>query len=96
MTSHDDYIDALTFGEPPFITPVWYMMKGDDLIGALQQHVADTWQYRRAAEAKYPDCVAWTKNHLGWCSMPTNNMRCSIWAPGTPPDVVLMAKLLEI
>lgn len=96
MSLHDDHLDALTFGMPALNTPVWYMMKGDELIGVLQHHEADTWIYRRMAEAQYPGCTAWTYNHIGWCHMPVDNMRYAIWRPGTPPDVLLMAKLLEI
>lgn len=95
MREHDDVLDSIAGMRHLFDTPIWYIVQNDTLIGVLQLKESDTWAYRRQAEAQYPDAVAWNYNHIGWCFMSTNNMRSSIWCPSTPPDVVLMAKLLE-
>lgn len=86
MNTHDDALSG----------PVWYMTRSGEFQGVIQGPLPDSWGYRRRAKAKYPGCTAWTYNHLGWCSMPVNEMQHSIWAPGTPPDVVLMGRLLEV
>lgn len=80
-------------GESP--PPVWYVVKDDNIIAVIQLSSADTWGYRVEA-AKYPDCYVWNFNHLGWCKMFTTYIRSAIWRPSVPPDIVLMAKLLEI
>lgn len=100
MSEYDDHVDYLAatwnIASVRNDAPVWYILEGDELKGVIQQGEADTWQYRRTAEANYPGCTAWTKNTLGWCYMRVDNMRYAIWVPGTPPPVVLMAGLLEI
>lgn len=94
MKQHDDVLDAIGSGWPIFDTPVWYVVKNEELVGIIQQAEADTFSYRREAK-DYPDCHVWNKNMIGWCFMETNHIRSAIWRPAKAPDVVLMANLLR-
>lgn len=77
-------------------TPVWYVMQGfSEIVAVIQLESSDTWAYRQEAK-KYPDCMVWCHVMFGWAYMETNSIRSAIWKSAIPPDVLLMAKLLEI
>lgn len=77
-------------------TPVWYVMQGfSSIVAVIQLETADTMAYRQEA-MKYPDCLVWCHVMFGWAYKDTNLLRSAIWKPAIPPEVLLMAKLLEL
>lgn len=98
LRQHDDHLDALMHVDSVHlkdVTPVWYVMQGSDIVAVIQLEIADTWAYRQEVK-NYPDCRVWCHVMFGWAYMETNSIRSSIWKPAIPPEVLLMAKLLEI
>lgn len=79
---------------PEGSTPVWFVVQNGEIVGVIQLDAPDTYNYRREA-MNYPDCRVWCRVMFGWAYMNTNNIRSAIWKRATPPDVVIMAHLIQ-